>query len=161
VLIESYIPLIGFLVASFAAASSGAFFRPGDWYERLAKPSWRPPNWLFGPVWAILYGMIAVSGWLVWISAKGDQLVVPIAIFGVQLVLNFLWSAIFFGMRLLGLALIEMGVLWLAILANIFAFHPISPSAAYLLVPYLLWVSFAFVLNFVVWRLNQRVSHHA
>jgi tryptophan-rich sensory protein len=159
--IESYIPLIGFLVASFAAASSGAFFRPGDWYERLAKPSWRPPNWLFGPVWAILYGMIAVSGWLVWTSAEGDRLVVPITIFGVQLVLNFLWSAIFFGMHRLGLALIEMGVLWLAILANIFAFYLISPSAAYLLVPYLLWVSFAFVLNFAVWRLNQQVSRHA
>ncbi|MDX1421817.1 MAG: TspO/MBR family protein [Kiloniellales bacterium] len=159
--IESYIPLIGFFVASFAAASSGAFFRPGDWYEKLAKPSWRPPNWLFGPVWAILYGMIAVSGWLVWISAEGDRLVVPIAIFGVQLVLNFLWSAIFFGMHRLGLALIEMGVLWLAILANIFAFYLIRPSAAYLLVPYLLWVNFAFVLNFAVWRLNQHVSHHA
>ena len=151
---QAYLSLLGFVVACIAAASSGAVFRPGAWYESLAKPSWRPPNWVFGPAWAILYGTIATSGWLVWNAAPPGEAALPMAIYAVQLLLNFLWSAIFFGLRRMGLALVEMAALWLSILATIVAFQPLHAGAAYLLVPYLLWVSFAFALNFAIWRLN-------
>ncbi len=154
---SSLIGLVGFLVACFAAASSGAIFRPGDWYEGLSKPWWRPPNWLFGPVWAILFVMIAVSGWMVWREA-GTAAAVPLAIYALQLVLNALWSAIFFGMRRMGLAAIEMAVLWIAIVATMVTFYPIRAEAAWLLGPYLFWVSFAFFLNVAVWRRNPAVS---
>lgn len=158
---EDYLVLLGFIAACIAAAASGGLFRPGAWYESLAKPPWRPPNWLFGPVWAVLYGMIAVSGWLVWRAAEPGAADLPLAIYAVQLGLNAIWSAIFFGMRRLGLALLEMAFLWVAILATIVAFYPIHAGAAYLLVPYLIWVSFAFVLNHAIWRRNQRVPQEA
>ena len=158
---QEYLVLLGFIAACVAAASSGGLFRPGAWYESLAKPSWRPPNWLFGPVWAVLYAMIAVSGWLVWRAAEPGAAALPLTIYAVQLVLNALWSAIFFGLRRLGLALFEMALLWVAILATIVTFYPIHAGAAYLLVPYLVWVSFAFVLNHVMWRLNPRVAQEA
>ena len=152
---QSAFTLLGFVAACLAAASSGALFRAGPWYEGIEKPSWRPPNWLFGPVWAVLYAMIAVSGWLVW-SEAGWAAALPLGIYAVQLLLNALWSAIFFGMRRPGLALAEMGALWLSVVATIFAFHPLHAGAAYLLVPYLFWVSFAFVLNLAICRLNRR-----
>lgn len=147
--------LLVFIGAVFAAGLSGVFFRPGRWYERLAKPDWRPPNWLFGPVWTALYAMIAVSGWLVWREA-GDTPAgrLALGVFALQLTLNFLWSAVMFGARRIGWALVELGALWLSIAAMIVLFHPISPTAAYLLIPYLLWASFAAALNFAVWRLN-------
>lgn len=150
-----YIMLLLFFAACFVAASSGAVFRPGQWYDDLAKPAWRPPNWLFGPVWAVLYCMIAVSGWLVWDTAGWAGAAFPLALYAVQLVLNGLWSGIFFGLRRLGWALVEMVLLWLSIVGCIVTFHPINTAAAWLLVPYLAWVSFAMVLNFAVWRLNR------
>ncbi len=155
---DSYLTFLGFLAACFAAASTGAFFRPGEWYEGLSKPDWRPPNWLFGPVWAVLYAMIAVSGWLAWEAAGWPAAAVPMAIYAVQLILNGLWSAIFFGMRRLRLALAEMGVLWLSIVATIIAFYPLDAGAAYLLLPYLAWVSFAMLVNYRIWRLNPQFA---
>jgi translocator protein len=152
---QPYLVLLLFVAACAAAAFSGAFFRPGAWYENLAKPSWRPPNWLFGPVWAVLYGMIAVSGWLVWDAAGWAGAAVPLAIYAVQLVLNALWSGIFFGLRKLGWAIVEMVLLWISILGCIVTFHTIHAGAAWLLLPYLVWVSFAMVLNIAVWRLNR------
>lgn len=152
---SSLLVLLGFVAACFLAASSGSIFRPGDWYEGLAKPAWRPPNWLFGPVWAVLYCMIAISGWLVWREVGLAAAVLPLILYGVQLVLNGLWSFVFFGLRRLDLALIEMMLLWLSIAASIVAFYPIHAGAAWLLVPYLVWVSFAMVLNFAMWRLNR------
>ena len=149
-----YLVLLLFIAACVVAASSGGIFRPGEWYAGLAKPSWRPPNWLFGPVWAVIYGLIAVSGWLVWLQAGWAGAAVPLAIYAVQLVLNGLWSAIFFGLRRLGWALAEMLLLWLSILGCIVTFFPIHAGAAWMLVPYIVWVSFAMVLNFTVWRLN-------
>ena len=146
--------LLGFVAANVAAALSGAFFKPGTWYEDLNKPWWRPPNWLFPIAWTVLYAMIAVSGWLVW---RADSLAVTwpaLTVYGVQLALNAGWSALFFGMRRMDLALLELIGLWLSIAAMIVLFLPISPPAAWLLVPYLLWVSFAGVLNYKVWRLN-------
>ncbi len=151
---QGYFALFLFICACGAAASTGALFRPGDWYENLTKPSWRPPNWLFGPVWMVLYAMIAVSGWLVWQETGLAEGAIPLAIYGVQLLLNALWSAIFFGMRRIGVAAAEMVMLWLSIFATIVAFWPIDIRAAWLLVPYLFWVSFAFMLNVSIWRLN-------
>lgn len=141
-----------FVFACIVAASSGAIFRPGAWYDSLAKPSWRPPNWLFGPAWTVLYVMIAIAGWLAW--KKAGLFSLPLALYCVQLVLNAAWSGIFFGMRRMDLAFAEVLVLWVAIAATIWAFAGVDTTAAWLMVPYLAWVTFASVLNLAVWRLN-------
>lgn len=127
-----------------------------NWYPDLAKPFFNPPNWLFAPVWTILYLLIALSGWMVWKEREGKERAVDLAlvVYGVQLVLNAVWSYLFFGSRLLGFAFGEIIILWIAIAANIYFFKKISKGAAYLLVPYILWVSFAALLNFSVWQLN-------
>ncbi len=144
--------LLGFVAANFLVAMSGALFRPGQWYETLDKPPWTPPNWLFGPVWMVLYGMIAVAGWLVW-REVGLSLA-AFAPYVVQLLLNALWSALFFGMRRMRLALYEVALLWLGIAVNIAVFLPIEPGAALLLVPYIVWVTIAAALNYEVVRRN-------
>ena len=146
--------LLGFVGACTLAASMGAVFRPGNWYERLTKPSWRPPNWLFAPVWAVLYLTIAVSGWLVWRISGFAGAALPLGMYGIQLVLNAAWTPIFFGLHWIGWAFFEIVLLWLAIVATITFFHPVHPVAAWLLLPYLAWVSFAAALNFAIWRLN-------
>lgn len=151
---ESYASLLAFLAAAFVAALSGGFFRPGEWYRGLSKPSWQPPDWLFAPVWTVLYIMIAVSGWLVWRS--GHALTgVAISIFALNLVLNAAWSAIFFGMRRIDLALVEIVALWASTLALVIVFFIISPTAGALVAPYLAWASFAGVLNAEIWRRNR------
>jgi translocator protein len=154
----SAIAYLAFLGACLAAASTGIVFRPGSWYANLNQPSWRPPNALFGPVWLALYIMIATAGWLVWREAGLAGAALPLALYALQLVLNGLWSWLSFGLRRLDLAFFEMGALWLSIVATIVAFHPISPTAAWLLVPYLAWVSFALFLNFTLWRLNPETT---
>ncbi|GAK32665.1 MULTISPECIES: TspO/MBR family protein [Iodidimonas] len=153
---REYLVLGGFLLLCFIAASSGAFFRPGDWYKALEKPRWRPPDWLFPPVWSILYLMIAFSGWLVWKQAGfAGAGALALSVYGLQLVLNGLWSAVFFGLHRIGLALIELFCLWLSVLLMIALFYPLSPLAAWLLVPYALWGSFAMALNARIWWLNR------
>lgn len=154
--LASVIVLMGFIGACLLAATTGATFRPGDWYEQLKKPSWRPPNWVFAPAWAILYLTIAVSGWLVWRTSGFAGAAAPLSIYLLQLGLNAAWSAIFFGMRRPDLAFVEIILLWLSIVATIAAFHPVNAAAAWLLLPYLAWVTFAAVLNFTVWRMNPR-----
>jgi tryptophan-rich sensory protein len=146
--------LLGFMAACVAVASSGAIFKPGAWYEELAKPWWRPPNWAFPVVWTILYLMIAVSGWLVWRKAGFAGAALPLAVYGVQLLLNAAWSGFFFGMRRMDLALVDVGLLWLSIVALIVLFRPIDSAAALLLAPYLVWVSIAAFLNWTMLRLN-------
>jgi translocator protein len=153
--ISSIIVLIGFVGTCSLAAMTGAMFRPGDWYEQLRKPAWRPPNWVFPPAWAFLYLTIAVSGWLVWLTAGLAGAVLPLAIYLVQLVLNAAWTPIFFGLHRPDLAFIEIVVLWLSIVATMAAFYPVNAAPAWLLLPYLLWVTFAAALNFAVWRLNR------
>lgn len=148
---SDWLPLLGFFGACFATALSGAIFTPGQWYEGLKKPWWRPPNWLFGPAWGVLFIMIAFSGWLVWREAGFG---LAIIVYGVQLLLNFLWSAFFFGMRRPDYALYDLMLLWLSILVCIIVFAPISTTAAWLMVPYLGWVSFAGWLNFTMLKLN-------
>ena len=153
--ISSILVLVGFVGACFLAAVTGAMFPPGDWYERLAKPSWRPPNWLFAPTWTVIYLTIAVSGWMVWRKSGFAGAALPLAIYLLQLVLNAAWTPIFFGLRRPALAFFEIIMLWLSIVATIATFHSHSVAAAWLLLPYLAWVMFAAALNFTIWRLNR------
>lgn len=142
-----------FLLLCAAIAASATMFPPDDWYRSLNRPPLTPPGWLFGPVWTFLYIMIAVAGWLVWESRDSGRKS-ALAVYGVQLLLNFGWSAIFFGLHLPGLAMLEIVCLWASIVATIAMFRPHSRTAARLLVPYLLWVSFATYLNFGFWLSN-------
>ncbi|MBT8143257.1 MAG: tryptophan-rich sensory protein [Gammaproteobacteria bacterium] len=146
-----WLGLAGFLVVVFAIAGVGAMFTPGQWYETLAKPEWNPPNWIFGPVWTVLYVMIAVAGWLVW---QREGVGVAMGLYAAQLVCNAAWSWLFFGRHAIGLALIDIVVLLVLIIATIAVFWPVSRVAAGLLVPYALWVGFATTLNATIWRLN-------
>lgn len=117
------------------------------WYATLARPALNPPAWVFGPVWTALYALMGISLWLAWNRRNAR-------IFSVQLALNVLWSILFFGLHSPGIALLDIIALWLAIVWTIAAFSRTSRSAAYLLVPYLLWVSFAAYLNYAIWALN-------
>ncbi len=149
-----WLALVGFLVLTLGvAALSGAATADSvrSWYPSINKPSWTPPSWLFGPVWTLLYLMMAVAAWLVWRQAGwGGALVM----FGVQLLLNALWSPLFFGWQQIGWAFVDIVALWLAILATTILFWQIVPAAGILFLPYLAWVSFATALNFALWRLN-------
>ncbi|MBK9330682.1 MAG: tryptophan-rich sensory protein [Sphingobacteriales bacterium] len=125
---------------------------PG-WYVTINKPTFNPPNWIFGPVWTTLYIMMGIAFFLIWKSQSPLKHKAKL-IFAVQLILNFFWSILFFNFHLLGFALIEILCMWLFILLSIISFYPVSKLAAYLLIPYLLWVSFASILNFAIWQLN-------
>lgn len=142
--------LLGFFAANFAVASSGAVFRPGPWYEALRKPAWCPPNWVFAPAWSVLYVLIAISGWLVWREAGLAGAAPAFTAYALQLILNAGWSAIFFGMKRMDLALLELMLLWLSIVATIIGFSAHHAGAAWMLVPYLLWVTFAGMLNYAM-----------
>jgi tryptophan-rich sensory protein len=146
--------LAAWLLLCFAAASLGAVFTPGEWYAGLQKPSWNPPGWLFGPVWTLLYTLMAVAAWLVWQQGGWAKQGRALRMFCIQLALNALWTPLFFGLRWPALALAEMVLLWLAIAATLVLFARVRRLAAWLLAPYLLWVSFAASLNFALWRLN-------
>lgn len=148
----SGLALLGFLAASFAAAASGVVFKPGEWYRTLRKPGWTPKPWVFPAVWTPLYLMIAVAGWLAWRQA--GPFVLPFAFYAAQMILNAAWSAFFFGLRRPDLAFVDLVLLWLSILATLLGFAPLSAVAAWLLAPYLLWVTIAGVLNLTVWRMN-------
>jgi tryptophan-rich sensory protein len=151
---QSWLALVALIVVCFAIAGLGGMATTPNipnWYAGLAKPSWTPPSWLFGPVWSILYLSMAVAAWLVW--RKGNALV-PLALFAIQLAFNLAWSWLFFGLHRSGAAFVDIVLLWTAIAATMIAFWRRSPVAGMLFVPYLAWVSFAAVLNFAVWRLN-------
>lgn len=146
--------LAAFLLLCYGAAAIGAQFTPGAWYAELTKPTWTPPGAVFGPVWTLLYGMMAVAAWLVWRVGGKRGVRGALALFGVQLALNVAWSWLFFGLQRPGAALVDILLLWLAISATILAFWRVRPAAGMLLVPYLVWVSFATALNLQIWRLN-------
>lgn len=146
-----YGSLIAFLLIVAAAAVTGAKFSPGPWYESLSKPWWTPPKWLFPIAWTILYGMIAVAGWRVW-AAEG--LGPALAVWGVGLALNAAWSWIMFGEKQIGWALVDLIGMWVSIVAFIVLALPVDRTAAQLFIPYLIWVSYAGALNFVIWRTN-------
>lgn len=151
----SIMGLIGWGAVVFAAAWIGSQYTPGAWYEKLRKPSWNPPNWLFAPVWTLLYIGMAVSAWLIWKEEGFGGAALPLALFILQLVLNAAWSWIFFGKHRLSAASGEILILWMAILATIITFGAVRPLAAWLLIPYLAWVTFASVLTLTVRRLNR------
>lgn len=153
---NDWIKLVVSVVICLGAGFIGSFSTASNipvWYSGLVKPSFNPPNWLFGPVWTVLYIMMGVSFFLVW-KSTAEKKTSAILVFIVQLMLNTLWTLIFFGMKQVFLAFIEIAILWLLILLTIILFMRISRTAAYLLLPYLLWVSFASVLNFMIYKLN-------
>ena len=126
------------------------------WYESLVKPALTPPSWLFGPVWTVLYAMMALAAVLVWRQGwERGEVKRALGVFLLQLVLNLVWSPLFFGAHKVGLALLDIVLMWVAIVWTIRLFYKLSRPAAYLLVPYLVWVSFAMYLNFALWMLNK------
>jgi translocator protein len=152
--IRRLLVLAGWLLLCFSAPSLGAFFGPGEWYASLAKPEWNPPGWVFGPVWSALYAMMAVAAWLVWRRGGFAAQRRPLGAFLAQLALNALWTPLFFGLHWPGVAFAEILLLWFAIAWTLAEFWRVHRAAAWLLVPYLAWVSFAAVLNGALWRLN-------
>jgi len=146
------------LLLPLAVGGISGFFTtkaiPG-WYAQLDKPWFNPPNWLFSPVWTSLYIMMGIALWLVWKSDSPQKLKQrAIYLFAAQLVLNFFWSLIFFNLHQIGWALVEIVAMWGMILLSIVAFSKINKAAAWLLVPYISWVSFATILNYSIWQLN-------
>jgi translocator protein len=148
---------VSILIPLLVGAVSG-FFTSSDvnsWYATINKPSFNPPNWIFAPVWTTLYILMGISLFLVWRSDEEKCLKrTAITLFAIQLVLNFFWSIIFFSAHEPGWALVEICTMWLMIALTINAFARISAAAAWLLVPYICWVSFAVVLNYAIWKLN-------
>ncbi len=141
-----------FLLLTIAAAAIGALNMPGEWYVALKKPSWTPPNWLFGPVWTAIYLMIATAGWMVWKCGDRGK---PLLFWALNLAFNAAWSFLFFGRQAIGLALTDIVLVWLTIVAFMVSAWPTSRTATYLFLPYLIWVSFATALNFAIWKLNS------
>ena len=151
--------LLGWLAATFAAGSVGAIAsaRAASFYAQLSQPSWAPPAWLFGPVWSVLYILMALAAWLVWRQHGFSGASTALRLFAFQLAANALWTWLFFALHLGALSLAEIVLLWLLISATLFAFWPLQRLAALLLVPYLAWVSFASALTFSLWQLNHAV----
>ena len=154
---KSLLGLVGWLAVAFIAAWIGSRYMPGAWYASLAKPTWNPPNYLFGPVWTVLYVLMAVAAWLVWRKVGFSGASAALILFVVQLALNALWSYLFFGQHRLDLAFIDIVVLWAAIIVVAALFWRVDHVAGELMVPYILWVSFASYLNYVLWRLNKGI----
>jgi len=142
------------LALTFLVGWFGSRFSPGFWYAELAKPAWTPPDYIFGPAWTLLYILMALSAWLVWKKVGFKRAKLPLLVYLLQLFLNAVWSFLFFGLQNTGLALLDIFLLWLAILVCIILFYQQHRLAAYLLVPYILWVSYAAALNFEIWRIN-------
>ena len=149
--VSSILVLLVFFAVTAAAAVFGAVFQPGSWYQTLIKPGWTPPNWLFGPVWTVLYIMIAIAGWLVW---REQGLSFVLAVWMGQLILNGAWSWIMFDQHQIGSAFADIVLLWFAIVLFAVLAWPVSPTASLLFIPYLAWASYAGALNFAIWRLN-------
>ncbi|MDJ0701266.1 MAG: TspO/MBR family protein [Woeseiaceae bacterium] len=156
---NSALGLAGWLVVCAAAWAAGAIasIEAGLFYGQLVQPSWAPPPWLFGPVWTLLFAMMAAAAWLVWRAGGFRAHRTALSLFLLQLVFNGLWSWLFFAWRLGGIAFVEILLLWILIAATVLLFWRASPVAGALLAPYLLWVSFASILNFSLWRLNPDI----
>lgn len=149
--------LFGFFAACFAVSGAGALFTlssVGSWYAELTKPPFNPPDWIFGPVWTALYAMMAIAVWRVWREPASAARKPGLLLFWIQLTLNLLWSALFFGLQNPGLALLNILLLLFSIAATCRLFFRSDRTAGWLLVPYLAWVSFASVLNASIWFLN-------
>lgn len=147
--------LAGWVIVAFTAAAIGSQFMPDVWYESLAKPSWNPPNSVFGPVWTVLYTMMGTAAWLVWRRGGFRGGSVALVLFGSQLVLNAAWSYLFFGAHHIGYALLDIVALLVLIVMLIWRFGRIDRRAGWLMVPYAAWVAFATALNASIWQLNR------
>jgi tryptophan-rich sensory protein len=151
--------LFGWFLVSFAASAVGALasIQARSFYGQLAQPAWAPPPWLFGPVWTILYALMAIAAWMIWRSGGFHANRTALSLFLAQLALNALWSWLFFAWHRGALAFVDIVLLWLLIVATLVAFWRVRPLAGALLIPYLFWVSFASALNYSVWQLNPHV----
>lgn len=151
--------LVGWLAVSFVAAAIGATasIQAQSFYGQLVQPSWAPPAWLFGPVWTVLYICMAIAAWLVWRSGgfRGNR--GALSLFVVQLALNALWTWLFFAWHRGALACADIAVLWVLIIATLVSFWRVRPVAGMLLIPYLVWVSFASALSYAIWQLNPQI----
>lgn len=144
------------LALAFAVAAIGGWVTAGsvtDWYPTLAKPAFNPPNWVFGPVWTVLYALMAVAAWRIW-QATGPLRRLALGLYGVQLALNLSWSVLFFGLHRIGAALADIAILLMMILATMRLFARIDRPAGLCFVPYAAWVAFAGLLNASIWTLN-------
>jgi tryptophan-rich sensory protein len=144
------IPLLIGLAGSFFTSSSVS-----TWYTTIQKPSFNPPNWIFGPVWTLLYIMIGLSFYFIWVKLSAAEFKLQFVVYSFQLLLNFLWSVLFFGLRNPLLSFIEIVLLWLSILYLVLSFYKLSAISSFLLIPYLLWVTFASILNLSIVILNR------
>ena len=145
------------LIIPLAIGFTGSFFTSGSvgtWYTTLNKPSFNPPNWIFAPVWTILFIMIGISFYIAWSKGFLTRKWIPISIYALNLLLNLLWSLLFFGLKTPLISFIEIIALWIVIVVNIIIFYKISKVSGILMIPYLLWVSFASVLNYSIYQLN-------
>lgn len=146
------------VVICLGAGFVGSFFTSpviDNWYVGIIKPSFNPPSWIFGPVWTILFILMGIAAAMIWNKGLDNNAVkIAILIFVVHLILNVLWSVFFFGMQNPGLAFMEIIILWLMIALVMYLFYQIDHRATYLLIPYILWVSFAAILNYSIWQLN-------
>ena len=156
---KQVIGLAGWILVSFVAAAIGgaASIRAGSFYAQLVRPDWAPPSSVFGPVWTTLYALMGIAAWLVWRMGGFRAASGALTLFLVQLALNALWTWMFFAWQRGALAFADILVLWVLIVATLFAFWRMRPLAGALLIPYLLWVSFAAALNYVLWQLNPQI----
>jgi len=149
--------IVAIAVCQLAGIVGSFFTTPAisGWYDGLVRPVLNPPSWIFGPVWITLYLLMGIALYLIWQQGLNRKEVkVAMVVFGIQLVLNALWSIVFFGLQNPGLAFVDILLLWISILLSIILFYKISKPASYLLIPYILWVSFAGYLNYAIWTLN-------
>lgn len=152
-----FISIIISIVVAQAAGAIGSIFTASSvstWYNTLTRPSWNPPSWLFGPVWITLYTLMGIAAYLVWTKKDMPGAKIALWVYGIHLVLNSLWSILFFGLRNPGAAFAEIIILLILIIVTTVLFWKIDPRAGALMLPYIAWVSFAMVLNYSIWRLN-------
>ena len=149
--------LLAIAICMTVAGAGGLFTADSvaQWYTTLHKPAWTPPSWLFGPVWTILYLMMAIAAWLVWRRREVEKAKGALGLFILQLALNAAWSPLFFGLKNPLVGLLDIVLLWAAILATLIHFRKISTAAGALLIPYWLWVSYATALNGAIWWMNR------
>jgi tryptophan-rich sensory protein len=153
----NWVKLVVSVLFTVGIGSLGGLFTMSEiqgWYAGLQKPSFNPPNWLFGPVWSMLYLLMGISFYLIWKQPVSTVRNVGLILFVIQFILNFFWSILFFNQHMIAAALLEMVFMWIFILLTMIWFAKLSRTAAWLLLPYLCWVSFATVLTAAIWKLN-------
>lgn len=157
----NWVVLAAFIASAFAAGAVGSLFSPGvsaaagRWYAMLAKPEWTPPDSWFGPVWTALYALMGAAAWLIWRERYHRGRSAALAAYAIQLLLNAVWAPLFFGLKNIGAGLFVIVALWLSVIWTIREFAVVKGAAAWMLAPYLAWVSFASALNLAIWKLNQ------